>query len=140
MNIKGRCALVTAAIGVGSIAVLPLASASGSTATVAAVASKTTLVVRPTAPSSTKPVSLSSKVKPKVASTTAPLPTGTVCFYDGSATTSLACASLVKSPKGDAIVHVKVTLTAGSHVVTAKYSGNTTYAASQSNPVTFTVS
>ena len=79
-------------------------------------------------------------MKPYPASTTAPAPTGDVCFYDGAATTPLICKTLATSPNGVQTVHVKVTIAQGSHPITARYAGDATYAPSASKPVTVNVS
>lgn len=127
---------------VGGVAVA-LAAAGTSAAlvsrahTVGTASARVTLTVRPTAPVSTKPVVLSSKVKPQPSST--PAASGRVCFYDGTATTPLTCQPIAKSAKGVQAARIKVTLSAGSHTLTARYSGDSTYAPQASKPVVITV-
>jgi hypothetical protein len=130
MLVVGGVAVVLAAAGTSAA----LASRAH---TVGTANARVTLTVRPTAPVSTKPVVLSSKVKPQPANTTAA--TGQVCFYDGPATTPLSCQPIAKSAKGVQSARVKVSLSAGNHTMTARYSGDSTYAPQASKPVVITV-
>jgi hypothetical protein len=132
MNFRGRLALVGAAVAAVSLVGAASADAAGTGMT------RVTFVVRPTAPVSTSPVALSSKVKPNpVVGTT--MPTGQVCFYDGASTVPIVCGTLAPSAKGIAVVHVKATLAQGVHTLHAQYAGDANYAARASKPVTVTV-
>lgn len=66
----------------------------------------------------------------------APSPTGSVTFLDGS----IPLGAPVSLPTSGAIAFTTNTLSAGSHSITAQYSGDGTYAGSSSNLVGQTVS
>lgn len=65
----------------------------------------------------------------------APAPTGSVTFLDGST----QIGSPMSLPTSGAIAITLSTLTAGTHSVTAQYSGDSNYAGSTSSPITQTV-
>ena len=131
MRTIARLAFVGITTAASVLTLAPMAGAAGT-------ATRVTLVQRPTPAVSTSPVAFSSKVKPWPTSTIRP--TGTVCFYDGTATTALACGTLAPSAKGVMVVHLGVKMAPGTHSVVARYSGDARYAANQSKAVVFTVS
>ena len=137
MKLQKRTALaglaVVAALCVGGAP----ADAAGTTGT---AVSKTALRITPNPATHTSPVALFAAVRPYPASTSAPHPSGAVCFFDGAATTPLTCGALTVSAKGVASTRVKVTLAAGAHFIQARYAGDTTYAASVSKSVYVPVS
>ncbi|MGN6637055.1 MAG: Ig-like domain-containing protein [Oryzihumus sp.] len=132
MRTIARLAIVGITSAASVLTLAPVAGAAGTATT------RVTLVQRPTPAVSTSPVAFSSKVKPWPTSTIRP--TGTVCFYDGTATTALACGTLSPSAKGVMVVHLGVKMAPGTHSVVARYSGDARYAANQSKAVVFTVS
>jgi len=76
-----------------------------------------------------------------VTGTAGTAPTGTVQFYDGGV--ALSSAVTMSSPNSSAGTNsgaLAVTLAAGSHSITAVYSGNTAYATSTSSATGVTVS
>ncbi len=65
------------------------------------------------------------------------VPTGTISFYDGS--TLLGTVTL-SNPVPPSITLSVSNLAAGSHSITAVYSGDSLFAGSTSDPLTITVS
>jgi hypothetical protein len=108
------------------------ASTSISVATTAgsSVASTTTLTLTPNPPVTGTATTLQATVASGAAGTTT-TPTGTVTFYqDGVALTPVAALS------GGIAIFTSTTLNGTGHVYTAKYSGDSVYAAGTSNSVT----
>lgn len=89
-------------------------------------ATTTTLAASPLSQTAGQPVTLTATVTPASA-------TGTVAFFDG--TSSLGSKPLVS---GTATLSVS-TLTIGNHTLTASYSGDTNDSASNSGPVSVTI-
>ena len=79
----------------------------------------------PTSPSFGDPVTITAGVTPAVV-TTAPAPTGTVTFSEGS---TILAAQIVTS---NAASFTTTSLVAGNHTITVAYSGDTVYAGSSS--------
>ena len=125
-----RLVLIGATAISAGVFLAPMASAAGTGTTHVLIAA------RPNPATSTAPVALFSRVKP-TSSTTAP--TGQVCFYDGTSTTTLGCGTLAASATGVMQARIKVTLSPGTHSLVAKYSGDANYAANQSKPLLLTV-
>jgi hypothetical protein len=102
---------------------------------VAKIGTSTALTASTTSPTYGDPVTLRATVTP--ADDGFGPPPGTVTFLDGS--TSLGTVSL--TPVGDTATAALVVpgLGAGTHVITAEYSGATLFDASTSTPVTVTV-
>jgi hypothetical protein len=75
--------------------------------------------------------SITATLSSTIASTSAPAPTGTIQFYDslnGAAAVSLGNAQAVNTGNGSTIVAtIAPTLAAGTHVITAVYSGDTNW-------------
>ncbi|HET7660843.1 MAG TPA: Ig-like domain-containing protein [Oryzihumus sp.] len=126
-----RMALVGAMAITAALALAPTASAAGTGTT------RVLIATRPNPALSTAPVALYGRVKP-TSSTTAP--TGQVCFYDGTSTTTLGCGTLAAQANGTMQTHIKVSLAKGTHALVAKYSGDSHYAANQSKVLLLTVS
>src|SRR5436309_2107189 len=139
--VNGRATLVTSALAVGthSLTVAYSGDLEFSASTSAAVtqtvnlASTTTSLTSTPNPSAVgQAVTLRATVSPVAPATG--VPTGSVTFRDGAAT-SLGVVALVN---GSASLSVS-TLAAGTHSLTAVYSGSPTFAASTSAAVTQTV-
>lgn len=139
MKQQGRIALTGIAALAVSFAGVDMATATSPATTGTAVA-KVAFRVTPNPATHTSPVALFSAVRPYPASTTAAHPSGTVCFFDGAASTPITCGALTVSSKGVSSARVKVTLTAGGHSIQARYSGDATYAAAVSKAVYVQVS
>jgi sugar lactone lactonase YvrE len=108
----------------------------GLTANIAQAGSSTVLTASPAAPAQAglgQPITLTAKVYPQTGVTQAP-PTGTVTFSNGS--TVLGTGTLNSS---DVATYTTSSLTAGSYVVTAAYSGDTNFLTSDSNAAFATV-
>jgi hypothetical protein len=97
------------------------------TVTVAGTTSSTTtLTASPSAPTTGASVTLTATVAPSTGTGT---PTGTVTFYDSTTTTSLGTGTL-----SSGTTTVSTTFSAAeTHVLTATYSGDSTYAGSTGN-------
>lgn len=95
------------------------------------------VAARPDPATSTSPVALYGRVKPTSSTT---LPTGRVCFYDGTSTTALGCSTLAPQANGVMQAHIKVPLTRGTHAIVARYAGDAHYAAVQSSALALVVS
>lgn len=103
---------------------------------VAKVGTTTTLSATPANATFGQTVTLKATVTP--ASSAAGNPTGTVVFKRGS--TTIASVPVASGPGGTAVATVNVsTLAAGSHAITAEYSGTSVFAASASSATTVTV-
>lgn len=103
----------------------------GTAAAAGTVPTRTVLVVTHVPAVTGQPVFLRGAVKK---TGTGAVPTGTVTFLDG--TTAVTTVTLVA---GSAVAKTSHGFTAGSHSLTARYSGDATYAASTSNRVVITV-
>jgi hypothetical protein len=95
-----------------------------------ALASVTTLTAAPNPANFGQTVTLVAGVSGAVITGGAPIPTGTVTFYDGA--TLLASTPIIS---GQATI-TTATLTVGAHSLTAVYSGNVIYSPSTSLPFT----
>ncbi len=93
-----------------------------------------TKVSTPKIPTAAKPLTLSARISPAHRSGPgSPAETGTVVFtVDGTASAPVPVAANKASEK--------LKLSAGKHTVSAKYSGDSAHAASDSGPVSITVS
>ena len=139
LNKERIAALAGMAIVVVSFAGANVANAANTTGTAGTGVSKVSMKATPNPATHTLPVALFSAVRPFPASTTAPHPTGVVCFFDGTATTPLVCGALSVSVKGVSSTRARVTLAAGFHPIQARYLGDVNYAANASKPVLVTV-
>ena len=95
-------------------------------------------VTNTTAPSQTINPSGTLNLSATVASGTGgPAPTGTVSFYDQSTSTVVATATLVPGTGETSTASASITgvLTQGGHPIEAQYSGDSVYAAANSQPV-----
>ena len=140
MNKKGLTALAGMSVVAVAFAGANVAHATSTAGTAGTAVAKVSMKVTPNPATHTTPVDLFPAVRPFPASTTAPHPSGSVCFFDGAASTPLICGSLKVSVQGVSSTRVKFTLAAGSHSIQARYSGDTTYASNASKPVLVTVS
>lgn len=104
------------------------------TLTLSGPASSTALSVSNTTPAYGSPVTFTATVS-TVASTSAPITSGTVTFLDGS--TALAARSL--DSNGNAQLTTS-SLSPGTHTITATFGGNSSYGTSSSSGMTVTVS
>jgi hypothetical protein len=91
----------------------------------------TTLTASPSPSTFGQSVTFKATVAPPTGSAT---PTGSVTFYDGSA--SLGTATLATSGGVTSASLAVSTLAVGNHTITAVYSGNTNYSSSTSSPLT----
>ena len=142
-NSSGIATFSDSSLSVGSHSVTAVYS--GNTAFATSTSSPVTAVISAVSPASTT-TTLSASPNPATAgqsvvftATVSPAPTGnslgTVSFFDGA--TLLGTASVISS--GVETFSVSG-LSAGSHVITAVYSGNTGFATSTSGPVTEVIS
>jgi hypothetical protein len=123
-----------AACLVTSAAAASVATASPAGAATAPAATKTVLTAGPAKPVTGQLVSLRAAVKPAA---TGAAPTGSVTFLDNAK--PVGTAVLAASAKGVQIAHVSVRLTAGTHSLTATFTGSATYAASTSAATAYSV-
>ena len=86
-----------------------------------------------TAPTATTAITFTATVLPATANSAAP--TGTVQFFDATATTPFTTATL----SGTTATTAAVTLAAGTHSITAMYVGDTVFGSSASSAATLTV-
>ena len=138
---SGRASLTTTTLGVGDH---PVTAAYSGNSTYAASSSAVVTQTVSTAGTTASTTSLSSSANPSTVGQPVTLvatvggagrtPTGTVSFRDGDATVS------VRPLSGGRASLVTSSLTAGPHTLTAAYSGDPTFGASTSTPVTQTVS
>jgi hypothetical protein len=114
-------AILGAGLVLGSVGVASAATGTAPT--------QTGLVVTPTSPVAGQQVFLRAAVKPVTAGVA---PSGSVEFLDGSVV--LGTASLATSSSGVQTAHLSHQFAAGSHSLTARYLGDSRYAASTSSP------
>jgi hypothetical protein len=113
-----------------------VAKASSITQGVSKVATSTTLSATPTSSQFGQTIDLKATVTPGVG--TAGTPGGTVTFKRGG--TTIATVPVAAGPGSTAVATISVSnLAAGSHAITAEYSGTPVFAASSSAPVTVNV-
>ena len=140
VNASGIATLTTSTLGTGTHSLTAVYSGNASFATstsspisqsVNLIATTTTLSVIPNPSTVGQAVTLTGTVQPTPTGT----PLGTVSFFNG--TTLIGTGNLTAS--GIATLSVS-NLTAGTHPITAVYSGNATYSGSTSTAVSLTVS
>ncbi|WP_260704036.1 beta strand repeat-containing protein [Edaphobacter flagellatus] len=122
---------ITAVYGGDTSFASSTSSAVSITVNAASIATTTTLSASPTSTVTGTSIALAATV---TAASGSAIPSGTVTFFDG--TTTLGTGTLDGTGKG---TFSTSSLVAGSHSITAKYAGTTTFGASTSTAVTVTI-
>ncbi len=140
-NTTATAAFSTSTLAVGSHTITATYVATGAfspgtaalTQVINALASVTTLTATPNPANFGQTVTLVAGVIGAIVTGAAPIPAGTITFYDGA--TQLASTPLIA---GQATI-TTAALAVGTHTLTAIYSGNAIYSASTSLPFTETI-